>query len=211
MIYTSYGKSSLFLVLQERVGDIQQGGMVKLPLRFATGIMRPRFSPYDGQLYVAGLKGWQTNAVKDGALQRVRYRGKSVTLPATISVTDAGITLGFTGPLEPESASDVRNYSLEQNNYIWSSEYGSPEIKLGVANPKAPAAQGTTPIEIKSVRLSADRRDVFLSVPGLKPVMTSRIKMNLKAVDGTRVPDEVCNTINVVPEKQGEDYRSFAK
>ena len=38
-----------------------------------------------------------------------------------------------------------------------------------------------------------------------------RIKMNVKAVDGTRVPDEVCNTINVVPEKQGSDYRSFAK
>jgi hypothetical protein len=38
-----------------------------------------------------------------------------------------------------------------------------------------------------------------------------RIKMNVKAVDGTRVPDEVCNTINVVPEKPGSDYRSFAK
>jgi hypothetical protein len=38
-----------------------------------------------------------------------------------------------------------------------------------------------------------------------------RIKMNLKSVDGSRVPDEVSNTINVVPEKQGEDYRSFAK
>jgi hypothetical protein len=41
--------------------------------------------------------------------------------------------------------------------------------------------------------------------------MQMRIKMALKAVDGTRVPEEVSNTINVVPDAKGSDYRSFAK
>jgi hypothetical protein len=35
--------------------------------------------------------------------------------------------------------------------------------------------------------------------------------MNVKAVEGSRVQDDIAHTINVVPEKEGEDYRSFAK
>jgi len=212
LLATSYGKSSLFLVLQERVGEVLQGGVIKFPLRFSTGIMRPRFSPYDGQLYIAGLKGWQSNAVRDGGLQRVRYTGKSVTLPYKLSVTDAGITLAFTGPLDAASASDVQNYSIEQNNYLWSAAYGSPEIKVGAQDATDKAAHGTTPVAITSVKLSADRKQVFLAVSGLKPVMTSRLKINLKAEDGSRVPDEVIHTIHTVPPaaQPGEDVVSLA-
>ena len=64
---------------------------------------------------------------------------------------------------------------------------------------------------IKSVKVSEDGKTIFLEVPGLQPVEQMRIKMNLKALDGSRVPDEVCHTINVVAEKQGTDYKSFAK
>lgn len=212
MLYLSYGKSSLFVVLQERVNGIPQGGVAKFPLRFATGVMRGRFSPVDGQLYVAGLKGWQTNAVKDGAVQRVRFTQKSVTLPETLHVTDAGITIGFTGPLDAATASDLQSYALEQNNYIWSGDYGSPEIKPSAGSSRAEKDQGTEKVAIRSVKLSEDRRTVFLEVPGLKPVMQSRIKMNLKAADGSRMPDEICHTINVVPpaSSPGTDYRSLA-
>ncbi|MFN7339764.1 MAG: DUF6797 domain-containing protein [Opitutia bacterium] len=211
MLYTSYGKSSLFLVLQERVGDVQQGGVVKLPLRFGSGIMRPRFNPHDGQLYIGGLKGWQTNAARDGAIHRVRFNGKSVTLPVTLGVTDAGITVGFTGALDAASASDLQNYALEQNNLLWSADYGSPELKLDAKDAKDPKGRGTTPVAIKSVKLAPDRKSVFLEVPGLKPVMVSRIKLNLKAEDGSRVPDEICHTINVVPPaaQAGKDYVSI--
>ncbi len=90
LLHLSYGKSSLFSVLQEKVGDVRQGGVVKFPLKFDSGVMRGRFHPKDGQLYVAGLKGWQTNGAKDGAIQRVRYTGKPVTMPNTLHVTDKG-------------------------------------------------------------------------------------------------------------------------
>lgn len=74
-----------------------------------------------------------------------------------------------------------------------------------------PEEKGTDQVAIESVKLAEDGKSVFLEVAGLKPVMQMRIKMNVKAVDGSRVPDDVANTINVVPEKEGEDYRSFAK
>ncbi|MFZ9437329.1 MAG: hypothetical protein ACO29B_08420, partial [Opitutales bacterium] len=206
MLYLSYGKSSLFAVLQERVGDVAQGGVVKFPLKFATGLMRARFNPADGQLYVSGLKGWQTNGVKDGAIQRVRYTGKSVTMPEALHVSKKGITVRFTGALDKKSASDAQNWSLEQYNYLYSGAYGSDTYKVS-----KPEEKGSDQVPIKSVKLADDGKSVFLEVEGLVPVMQMRIKMNVKAVDGSRVPDDIAHTINVVPEKEGEDYRSFAK
>lgn len=206
MLYLSYGKSSLFAVLQERVGDIPQGGVVRFPLKFATGLMRARFSPVDGQLYVAGLKGWQTNGVKDGAIQRVRYTGKSVTMQEALHVSKKGITIRFTGALDRKSAADSQNWAIEQYNYLWSSAYGSDNYKVS-----KPEEKGTDQVPIQSVQVAEDGKSVFLEVAGLVPVMQMRIRMNVKAVDGSRVPDDVAHTINVVPDKEGTDYRSFAK
>ena len=206
MLYLSYGKSSLFAVLQERVGEIPQGGVVKFPLKFTTGLMRARFSPVDGQLYVGGLKGWQTNGVKDGAIHRVRYTGKSVTMQESLHVSKRGITIGFTGALDKKTASDVQNWAVTQYNYLWTSSYGSAEYKVS-----KPEEKGNDTVQIQSVKLSEDGKSVFLEINGLVPVMQMRIKMNVKAVDGSRVPDDISSTINVVPEKEGQDYRSFAK
>jgi hypothetical protein len=193
MLYLSYGKSCLFEVLQEKVGDVFQGGVVKFPLKFETGICRARFSPADGQLYVAGLKGWQTNGAKDGAIQRVRYLGKPVTMQNALHFTDKGIYIGFTNPVDPVTAADAGNYSIEQHNYRWTSAYGSADYKLSDPN-----AKGRDKVDIQSVRLSPDNKTVFLEVPGLQPVMQIRIKMNIKAADGSPLPKDVGGTINVV-------------
>ena len=206
MLYLSYGKSCLFEVLQEKVGDVFQGGVVKFPLKFDTGICRARFNPADGQLYVAGLRGWQTNGAKDGAIQRVRYLGKPVTMQNALHFSDKGITIGFTNPVDPVTAGDVANYSIQQHNYRWTSAYGSADYKLSDPNEK-----GRDNVDIQSVRLSPDNKTVFLEVPGLQPVMQIRIKMNITAADGSPVPKDVGGTINVVPpdSNPGEIYTSL--
>ncbi|MEP6669825.1 MAG: DUF6797 domain-containing protein [Chthoniobacter sp.] len=205
MLYLSYGKSSLFGVLQESVGDVKQGGVFKFPLKFETGICRARFSPMDGQLYLGGLKGWQTNGAKDGAIHRVRYTGKPVTVQNALHVTDKGITIGFTNEVETSSASDAGNYSIEQYNYRWTSNYGSAEYKVS-----DPEQKGHDKLDIKSVTVSPDKKSVFLEVSGLQPVMQMKIKMNIKAADGTAIPDGIGNTINVVPPdaQRGTDFTS---
>jgi len=197
MLYLSYGKSSLFLVLQEQVGDVRQGGVVKFPLKFDSGICRGRF--HDGALYVAGLKGWQTNGAKDGAIQRVRYTGKPVTMQKELHVTDKGITITFTGELDTASAGDAANYAIQQYNYRWTSNYGSDKYKVSDPN-----AKGKDPVEVKTVTVASDKKSVFIEVPGLQPVMQMEIKMNIKAADGSTVPAEVANTINVVPPATGQ-------
>lgn len=61
MLHTSYGKCTLFEVMTETVGNVVQGGVTQFPLKFDSGVMRARFNPADGQLYLGGLKGWQTD------------------------------------------------------------------------------------------------------------------------------------------------------
>jgi len=193
LLYLSYGKCVLFNVLQEKVGDVVQGGVVRFPFKFDSGSMRARFHPVDGQLYVAGLKGWQTDGAKDASVQRVRYTGKPVQMPNALRVTDKGIHIGFTNPIDPATAGDMGNFSLEQWNYRWTKAYGSDEYKVS-----DPAAKGHDPVEIQSVKVSGDRKGVFLAVAGLQPVMQMKITMNIKAEDGTALPKEIVHTINVV-------------
>ena len=203
MLYLSYGKCTLSGVLQERVGEVSQGGLFKFPFKFDSGAMRPRFHPIDGQLYVGGLKGWQTDGAKDSCFQRVRYTGAPVCLPDELHVTDRGITIGFTSPLDTASAGDVQNYSIEQWNYRWTQNYGSGEYKVS-----DPQEKGRDAVEIKSIAVSTDERHVTLVVDGLKPVMQMKITLNIKSANGSPVPKEIAHTINVVPP-DGEPGKTY--
>ena len=195
LLHTSYGTASLFHVLTQNVGGVMQGGVVQFPQKFATGLMRARFSPADGDLYVTGLRGWQTAAVRDGALQRVRVTGKPFRTVAEMKVTKAGVALTFTDPLDPETAADAGSYAAQQWNYETSAKYGSPD--WSVADPKK---KGRDTIEVAAAKLSGDGKTVTLEIPGLKPVMQMGIKVRVRSADAAPVSLDVYLTINKVPE-----------
>ena len=194
LLHLTYGKSGLLGTMVEQVNGVPQGGVFRFPFKFDSGAMRGRFSPVDGQLYVVGLKGWQTDGAKDGAFQRVRYTGKKVYFPEELHVTDAGVEIKFTNPLDAATAGDAQNYSIEQYNYRWTKEYGSADYK--VSNPEQ---KGRDPVDVKGVKLSDDHKSVLLLIPGLKPVDQMEIKLNINAEDGSPVVNRITNTINVVP------------
>jgi hypothetical protein len=194
LLHTSYGTATLFDVLWETVDGVAQGGVVKFPLKFDSGIQRARFNPRDGQLWVAGLKGWQTKGVKDGALQRVRYTGKPLRMPTELHIRRNGIEIGFSDLLDAAAVEDLQNYSLEQWNYRWTEKYGSDDFS--VANPEK---KGRDPVEVRAAKVSADKKHVLLEIAGLKPVMQMKIKFALKTADGAPVEWEIYNTINRVP------------
>jgi hypothetical protein len=193
MLSTSYGKCRLFEVMWEQSEGITQGGSVELPLDFASGIMRARFNPADGQLYVCGMKGWQTSASRDGCLQRVRYTGKQVCLPRNLSIKKDGIEIAFTCPLDPKTAADEQSYAVEQYNYKWSSKYGSGKYKA------SDGKVGTDDVDVKSARLLPDGKTVFLAIPNLRPVMQMSIQIHISAADGAPIECTIDNTINHVP------------
>jgi len=194
MLHLSYGKCSLFHTMTQQVGDELQGAIAKFPFTFASGSMRARFNAVDGQLYVCGLKGWQTTAITDGIFQRARYVGGTVQMPYAFEVTKTGLNITFTSSLDKASAEDIANYGTEQFNIIWAKTYGTPEMSVA-----DPAKKGRDPVEIKSAKLSADGRTVTLEIPGIKPVHCMVTKIRIKAADGSAVTTEICNTINAVP------------
>jgi hypothetical protein len=179
--------------MAETVGTESQAGAVRFPFTCASGVMRARFNPADGQLYVCGLKGWQTSAVHDGCFQRVRYTGKPLTTPVALHIKSTGAELEFSAPLDPLAAQDPANYSIAQWNYRWTATYGSDHYS--VANPQN---KGEDPVTIDTVVLSPDHRKVLLGIKDLKPVMQMRIRYTLKTADGTDLSQEIFNTINHV-------------
>ena len=197
MLHMSYGTCSLFQVLYEKVGENQmQGGIVRFPMTFASGILRGRFHPKDGQLYVAGIKGWSTSGTRDGCLQRVRYTGKPACSVIDMHVKKDAIELGFSDPLDPEVAGDPDRWAAQQWNYLYSEKYGSPDFSV-----EDPKKQGRDPVDIKSAKVSADGKKVTLEIPGLKPVMQMLIRYKLRAADGTPINQEIWHTIHKVPGK----------
>jgi hypothetical protein len=195
MLHESYGKSSLFLVMKESIGDGRyQGGVVRFPLRFTSSVMRAHFNPVDGQLYIAGLSEWQSNAGRITGFDRVRYTGRPVVGIKGLKVVAGGVQLSFTTPIDKASASDLQNWSGKRWNYERAEHYGSPEFRV-----KNPRQQGREPLEITSAKVSDDGTTVTLGVSDIRPVMQQSIKWDIKAADGTPIQQEIQHTIHVVP------------
>ena len=192
LLNLSFGQCRMLLTLREQVGDVTQGGSILFPLHFDSGIMRGRFSPHDGQLYLSGLRGWVSAAVQDGCLQRVRYTGAPVNLPTGVTTRANGIALTFASPLDPETAEDPGRFAVQQWNYRYSSAYGSPE--LSVADPQR---EGRDDVEVLSATL-LDDRTVFLELKDVQPVMQMAIRLALRAADGTEIRDTYYHTINAL-------------
>ena len=203
LLHLSYGKSTLFKVMKEEVDGQWQGAAVRFPLRFDSGMMRGRFNPHDGQLYLAGLRVWQSNGARFGAFHRVRYTGKPVHMPTELKVAKDGIRITFTNPLDATTAVDDQNWAIDQWNYQWTQGYGSKlystKDPAKVVGDKRQGTFGGDPVAIKAIKLSEDKKTVHLLVDNLKPVMQSRIRFNIMAADKTVIKQEIFHTINRVP------------
>ncbi|HEV8606224.1 MAG TPA: DUF6797 domain-containing protein [Tepidisphaeraceae bacterium] len=200
LLHMSYGTSSLFKVLKEEVNGQVQGGVVKFPLRFTSSAMRARFNPKDGQLYIAGLSGWQSNAARDGGLDRVRYTNKPVSMPTSLRATKTGLRIAFTCLLDSQSVMNPDNYSVEIWNYKWSSTYGSGDYSTlpdSEADPKAKKKADThDTLTVKRAYISDDGRELFLEIPDIRPANQMKITMKLKTPEGKPLNTEISNTIH---------------
>ncbi|MBI4658036.1 MAG: hypothetical protein HY735_04155 [Verrucomicrobia bacterium] len=191
MLHLLWGRCGLMLVLRDVVDGVAQGAVVPLPGRFLSGPNRGSFNPSDGHLYVAGSTGWQTSAVKDGALQRIRYTAKPARLPIRWHAQANGLALTFTEPLERSAAEDPGSYALHRWNYRYARSYGSKDWSV-----VDPQREGRDEVALTSARLLADGKSVFLEVPDLRSVMQMEVKYNLNAADGKPLRSQLWLTLN---------------
>lgn len=214
LLHLSYGQCAVYLVLPEELPDgRRQGGVVRLPVRFTSSAMRGRFNPRDGQLYVAGLQGWQTKATRLAGLDRVRYTGEPVRIPAALKVMPGGVQITFTRPLDPATAADADNFSAEAWNYEINFEgdrreagrvvraenhgrmnYGGHEVQPGEGR-----RLGRAKWTVSSATLSSDGKTLTLNLPDLQPVHQLLLKLNVDDADGEPLRTEILQTIHAVP------------
>ena len=195
MLHLLWGRCGMMLVLRDTGGDpgapARQGAVVPLPVKFSSGPNRGSFDARDGSLLVAGSTGWQTSALKDGALQRVRYIGKPMALPVGFRVLPDALQVTFSQPLDPETAGDPDSYGLRQWNYRYARNYGSKEWSVA-----RPDQEGRDEVAITSAILQPDGRTVILGVPGLGPVMQWELRYNLEAREGPPMRGSLWGTVN---------------
>ena len=192
MIHLSYGRCTANVVLPQQLDDdTWQAAAYRLDTTpFLSGSMRGRFNPRDGHLYVCGLDGWQTAAVRDGCFQRIRATGKKFYQPTGFQVNSNTIEIEFPQQLDPQSVQKSA-WKVEQWNYRYSEQYGSDHYQ--VSNPQQ---VGHDRLQVTEVELSADSRTVALTFAQLKPVMQMNIQAEIKAADGTPISLDLYNTIN---------------
>ena len=170
----SYGYGRIFLVMQQVIGDKRQGAIAELPLpEFPTGIMRGRFNPKDGQLYVAGMSAWATSQmIQTGGLYRVRYAGGAVRMPVDLTVLQDGVTITFAEALDATAAGEPARYTVNAWDLERTRRYGSPRIDERI-------------LQITDVRILSDNT-VHLTIPRIAPTWILEILYDL--IDERGVP-----------------------
>ena len=170
-----------------------QGGSFAMPWSFDSGIMRGRFSPHDGQLYLTGLRGWVSAVAKDGCFQRVRYTGLPAYVPTQVRTLKNGIALTFSTPLDLSIAEDPDSFDVKRWNYRYGGQYGSDEY-----HSTNPDIVGREEVAVRSAT-RIDEKSVFLQMDDVQPVMQMSISYALRSADGHSMRDTYYHTINYVP------------
>ena len=181
----SYGYGKIQLVLTEEVNGQKQGGVIDLPgVKFRSGVMRGRFNPADGHLYACGMSAWGTSqTMRGGDFYRLRYTGKSLSLPVKLGAEEDGVTLTFAHELNEEKAKAASSYEVQTWDLKRSSKYGSERYH-------------TQTLVVSEVRMSQDRKTVKLIVTGIKPIDVMTIAYNVADAKGNTVNGKVQNTIH---------------
>lgn len=126
-----------------------------------------------------------------GALHRVRYTGANLYMVTGFEVVADGIRLSFSRPLNPESAADPKFYHVQQWNYRWTSNYGSPGFSI-----KNPDQKGRDQINVKRVTLSDDLKSVVLHIQDIQPVDQSGIRASLLDLECAHFETSLFGTVH---------------
>jgi cytochrome c len=145
-------------IFMEKIKGDYQGCVFKFTQGLEAGTNRLAWGP-DGALYVGGIGNpgnWGQQGKFWYGLQRMKYNGQSVFEMLALRAKSDGIEIEFTEPLRQQDGWDPAQFAVKQWWYKPTNQYGGPKMD-----------EQTMPVSSASV--SADRKKVFLEIPGLKP------------------------------------------
>lgn len=188
LIHLSYGRPGVFRVYMDSTAAGVQGGIVPLTDGFTAPLLKAAMRPEDGQLYLTGFSIWGTNAKEVSAFARMRYTGKTVTIPLAVEAGQQGVLLRFATPLERQGATDAARYDVQRWNYQRTEKYGSGHFKLD-------GSAGQDRLPVASANLAPDGMSVLLVLPDMRPVDQLQLVYQLRSAAGEAVSDTVYLTL----------------
>lgn len=204
LLGVSYGTGTWYLILRDAGAGTPQAAVMPLPGEFASGTMRIRCNPADGQLYVAGLDGWGDYAVAEGCLHRIRFAERATLLPTAWEAHANGVMLHFDQELE--APGNPTGFFAQQWNVLDSQHtYGSTEYSV-----KIPGAIGHDRLTITRVMLGEDKRSIFIEMPTIRPAACTQLHGTLRARSGATLELDLYATINALRPDWGAAVTSEA-
>jgi glucose/arabinose dehydrogenase len=184
LLSLSYGNGKVFVVPHEVVGGRMQGGMCALPLpAFPTGVMRGRFHPSNGHLYVCGLFAWAGDRTQPGGFYRLRATGKPMFVPVELHARRHAMAITFTGPLDRTAAADPAHYTAKTWSLKRTADYGSDHYD-------------ERPARIAAATVSSDGLTVVLDVRDLRPTWCMVFTYAVRGEGGQPVEGAIHNTVH---------------
>ena len=177
LLSVSYGTGKVYAVLEHQTEETVQGALTEIGVELPTGLMRGRFHPISGDLYLVGLFGWSSDKREDTGFYRVRMTGAPLRTPKSFRAVNGGLIINFHVPLAPEAARNPENWGVQSWEYRWTEYYGSPQLKRS-------GEEGRDSHTVESATLSADGKTVFLKIPTLTPTMQFHVNITGSFADG---------------------------
>lgn len=183
MLLGEMEKSRIVRVMMEEVDGQLQGACIPFldSKDLRQGNNRLAFAP-DGSLWVGHV---QYGFPGDLGIQRIVYTGKQPMDIYSMNLTPTGFDLTFTKPVDVASAMNPENYNLRHYYYEYHWQYGSDMFDV-------------QPVPVTSIRVSADKKKVSLTLASLKPGRIYELKVgDVRSATGDPLVNSlICYTLN---------------
>ncbi|QCR22380.1 PA14 domain-containing protein [Pontibacter sp. SGAir0037] len=195
MIHGDVTHGGIKRVFAEKVNGAYQGVVFRFTQGLEAGVNRLAWGP-DGSLYLGGVgsTGNWGHAGKLGyGLQKLTFNNSTTFEMLAVRAKPNGVEIEFTEPLKPGAGETAADYEIRQWWFKPTADYGGPKLD-------------DQSLKIKAVKVSADRKKVFLELPDMKAKHVVYIHLNKESITSNTGRQlwstEAWYTMNSIPAKQ---------
>ena len=157
LIYGDVTHGGIKRIFLDEVEGVKQGAAFRFIQGLDAGINRMVWGP-DGNLYAGGIGSggnWRHEGRLWYALHRFNYNASSTFEMLAVRAKVGGMEIELTEPVGASEDITAATFGVQQYYYEATENYGGPK-------------KGEETLAVTSIKLSDDRKKVFLTIPGIK-------------------------------------------